>query len=121
MASERPLAEKLQIRQDNRILLVASPPGFDIGELPPGAAVDYAPPADLVLVFVSTREEFLDRVPAALPALKPLGLIWVGYPKGRNDGVNRDVLRELSHQLGLETIALVSIDDTWSALRLKRQ
>ena len=33
--------------------------------------------------------------------------------------VNRDILREIVVGFGFETVALFSVDETWSAIRLK--
>jgi len=33
--------------------------------------------------------------------------------------VNRDILREIVVGFGFETVALFSVDETWSAMRLK--
>jgi len=33
--------------------------------------------------------------------------------------LNRDILREIVIGFGLETVALFSVDETWSAMRLK--
>ena len=119
MASAKRLSEKLGIRPGGRILMVAAPAGFSLEDLPPGATIDYAPPADTMLVFVTSKAEFLDRVPPAARSLSARGALWVGYPKGSKVDVNRDVLRELGATMGLDTIALFAIDDTWTALRFK--
>jgi hypothetical protein len=55
-------------------------------------------------------------------ALNPGGMIWVTYPKGTSkikSDVNRDSIREYAKTLGLEAVAIFSVDDDWSALRLK--
>jgi hypothetical protein len=59
--------------------------------------------------------------PAWRQALKPNGLLWVSYPKGKAmpTDLNRDVVRVTVQQVGLDTVSQVAIDDTWSALRLK--
>ncbi len=50
-------------------------------------------------------------------------MLWVTYPKGTSKvkaDINRDIIREYARTIGLEAVALVSVDDTWSALRLKQ-
>jgi len=54
--------------------------------------------------------------------LGPKGILWATYPKGTSGvkaDINRDIIREYARTIGLEAVALVSIDETWSGLRLK--
>jgi hypothetical protein len=46
----------------------------------------------------------------------------VSYPKGTskvNTDINRDTIGLYAQSIGLQPVAMISIDDTWSALRLK--
>jgi hypothetical protein len=63
--------------------------------------------------------------------VKPGGLLWITYPKGGQGGgatdlpatpswMKRDVLGEITSETGYKPIALVKIDETWTALRFKR-
>jgi hypothetical protein len=54
--------------------------------------------------------------------IRPKGLLWITYPKGASRikvGINRDSISAYAQTIGLTGIAMISIDDTWSALRLK--
>ena len=45
------------------------------------------------------------------------------YHKGTSrvkTDINRDTINAYAHSLGLEGVAMISIDEDWSALRLKR-
>ena len=59
--------------------------------------------------------------PRILAAAKPTATIWVSYPKGKSmaTDLNRDIVRTTLQPLGLDTIAQIAIDNTWSALRVK--
>jgi len=49
--------------------------------------------------------------------------LWVAYPKGSTQGgldVKHDVIWKFARTLGLESVALIAIPDTWSTMRLKR-
>ncbi|HWG38418.1 MAG TPA: hypothetical protein VN690_11940, partial [Terriglobales bacterium] len=51
----------------------------------------------------------------------PSNSVWIAYPKqssGRKAGVNRDIIRLAAASHGWHTVAIVALDDTWSALRL---
>jgi hypothetical protein len=133
MATTTPTAKKLRIAPDDRFALFNAPPGYaakvrppapghrDI-EATPGTAVKVANRAnDAVLIFVrSTRDLRAARV--AAKSVKADGLIWVAYPKGGalETDLNRDVLREALAKHGLESVSLVALDETWSAMRFKR-
>ncbi len=76
---------------------------------------------DIVQAFF-TRRTHLERDLARLSAsLAPGGILWLCYPKGQALGtdLNRDVIRSIAHDAGLETVAQVAVDDVWSALRVK--
>lgn len=118
---ERTVSDKLGIRAGGSVLLVSTPPGFSLGPLPPGARIDYAPPADTVVVFVTSSAEFLDRVPAAVRSLGARGQLWVGYQHTGKSAIARETLRDLGARVGLDSVALFSLDDTWSAVQMKRR
>jgi hypothetical protein len=48
--------------------------------------------------------------------------MWVTYHKGTSKvktDINRDTINAYVHSIGLEGVAMISIDEDWSALRLK--
>jgi hypothetical protein len=54
--------------------------------------------------------------------LAPKGALWVTYHKGTSrvkTDINRDTINDYARSIGLEGIAMISIDEDWSALRLK--
>jgi hypothetical protein len=49
-------------------------------------------------------------------------LLWISYPKGAariKSDITRDPIWRTARTLGLEGVAMVAVDDTWSAMRLK--
>jgi hypothetical protein len=126
MADKTP-AEKLLIKPGQKLLFVHPPQGLAalLGPLPPGAqAVESsAEPLDFILVFADSRQGLESDLPRLKDALSPGGNIWVAYHKGTSGvktDINRDIIRDYVTSIGLETIALISIDEDWSAMRLKR-
>ena len=119
-----PLARKLLIKPGNRIAIVNPPAGYAerLQPLPDDAElVEIQPGLDVVQVFVQDREA-LDRAAAVLRSVRDGGLLWVCYPKGgRKAGtdLNRDLLWEALGTVGLTGVTLVSVDDTWSAMRFR--
>jgi hypothetical protein len=80
-------------------------------------------PADLVLLFVHSLAELEMRLPEAKARLAPKGALWVGYVKGTSKrhaaGLHRDTIAAHAETIGLTPVAMIAIDDDWSALRLK--
>ncbi|HAM97862.1 MAG TPA: hypothetical protein DCQ26_04565 [Marinilabiliales bacterium] len=49
-------------------------------------------------------------------------LIWICYPKGTSKvktDLNRDILWELIQPFGVRPVGMVSVDATWSAMRIR--
>ncbi len=123
--SEKTVAQKLLFKAGYQVMLINPPTGYESSlGLPPGVTVltESSAPVDLVQVFVSSRKELEEKLEKLKKLLKPSGLLWVSYPKGTSKikaDINRDSINDYAHSIGLQGVAMVSIDDTWSALRLK--
>jgi hypothetical protein len=77
---------------------------------------------EVIQVFVTNRLELEAQLPRLKKLLAPKGMMWVTYYKGTSKGktdINRDTINAYAHSIGLEGVAMISIDDDWSALRLK--
>jgi len=95
-----------------------------LGPLPEGLELVARPsgPLDFVQLFVKDKAGFDKFVPKALGSLKDDGIFWVSYPKGSakvKTDLNRDILWKLMEKRGFEGVAMVSIDETWSAMRFR--
>ena len=124
--SEKTIAQKLLIKEGSTLLLVNPPRGYKntLGALPTGAKIlkTAAKPADIVQLFVANRAELETQLPKIKEAVAPRGLLWVTYHKGTaktKTDINRDTIHAHARTLGLEGVAIVSIDDDWSAMRFK--
>lgn len=124
--SDKSIAQKLFIKPGNKFLLVNPPPGYlaQMGELPPGVIIlsDSSCLVEVIQVFVSNRAELEAQLSRLKELMTPKGMLWVTYHKGtskvRTD-INRDTINTFGHSIGWEGVAMISIDDDWSALRLK--
>ena len=79
--------------------------------------------ADFVHLFVTDKAEFSRRFPAAASTVRAGGLFWLSYPKSggkQKYDINRDSLWELVLPYGWHPVAQIALDETWSAIRLKR-
>lgn len=123
--SGTPLPRKLGIKEGSTVALLGAPDGFDdlLEPMPPGVTVTTSTDgtADVLVVFVTSRAELEDRLPAARRAMEPNGGLWVAWPK-RASGVPTDltenVVREVGFAAALVDNKVCAIDDTWSGLRL---
>ncbi|MBI2849616.1 MAG: DUF3052 family protein [Chloroflexi bacterium] len=123
---DKSVAEKLLIKDNYKVLLVNEPKDYrrTLGKLPAGVIVsnEASGSFDLAQVFVSSRKELEANLKKLKPVLKPAGLLWVTYPKGTSKvkvDINRDSIREYAESNGFKAVAMIAVDDTWSALRLK--
>ena len=124
--SERSVAQKLLIREGQRVALIDPPAGgATLGALPAGVMVESAvtPATDVGVVFVRDRAALEAVWPAVAASLGPAAVLWICYPK-RGHGVATDLTRDHGwgpvHAAGYDPVTQVAIDETWSALRWRR-
>lgn len=118
-----PLAKKLLIRPGNHVLLLNPPEGYlnQLGELPEDASIVRHGPADIVHLFVNSRDELAEHAASAVEALTPGGVLWVSYPKvasGRSN-LSREVMQSALVSHDWRPVTQVFIDETWSAMRFR--
>jgi len=125
---DKTVAEKLLFKPGKKILIVSPPQGIDalLGSLPAEVELlqEANEPADIILVFVRDRQEMEAHLPCLKAALHPKGALWVAYYKGSArvaTDIHRDSLNAYAGTLGMTGVAIISIDQDWSALRLKVQ
>lgn len=121
------LIRKLRLPADrDRVLVLGAPDGYveqlglsskhtDAGE---NRAGDY----DFVQMFFRSIREVEEGAAKALHAVKPDGLLWLCYPKGgakAGTDLTRDKGWETVKAAGYDGIALISVDETWSAMRFR--
>jgi len=121
--SGTPIAKKLGIREGARLALLSAPDGFaDTLELPNGVDVTRAARGrlDVIVFFVTRRNELTRRFASLARALEPDGGLWIAWPK-RASGVTTDLsenpIRDIGVANGLVDNKVAAIDDTWSGLR----
>ena len=125
-------AERLLIKPGTRVRIAGDiPDAADrVGPLPGGAKLVDAgagavasSKADAVVLFARNSTEVTAHLPGAAQAAGPDGLLWLAYPKGSSGlktDLGRDTLTLLTDRIaGLTGVTLVSVDATWSAMRLR--
>jgi hypothetical protein len=124
--TEKTIAQKLLIKENNRLLLVNTPADLlpSLGPLPAGVTLlkDVDSQADAILLFVANQADLEQHLPGLKVRLAPKGMVWVFYYKltsKKRGNINRDSINAYAKGLGLEGIAMISVDEDVSALRLK--
>lgn len=124
--SDKSIAQKLFNKPGNKFLLINPPAGYlaQLGQLPEGTIIlnDSSCLVEVIQVFVLNRSELEAQLTRLKGLLAPKGMLWVTYHKGTSKvktNINRDTINAYAGSLGLQGVAMISIDDDWSALRLK--
>lgn len=122
--AEKTVAQKARVKPGVAIAVLNRVKGVveSLG-LPKDATFVTPAKADLVFLFVTTRAELKSRLPAAVAALAPTAAVWVFFRKGSGGAgldMNRDTVWAAAEKLKLRPLGIVSVDETWSAFRLKR-
>lgn len=128
--TSRTVAEKLQIKPGD---VVAVDPGASamtgdedalrslLEPLPVGARFDTGDEqADVAFRFVAGRAELDQFIADGLDGIDAARIAWLVYPKGNRSDINRDSAWQRLGEVGWTLTSNIAVDDTWSALRLKR-
>jgi len=109
------LASKLQLKPGQRLRSLDVPDdlALDIGTS--------ADPADGLLVFVRSADDYRARRSEIVRSAIADRLTWVAYPKAGRLGtdLHRDRLAAILGDDGVTPVRQIAIDDTWSALRIR--
>ncbi len=126
MMSEKSVAQKFLIKPDQKILLVNPPEGYRelLGSVPEGANIisNSNAPVDMVIAFINSGSELVEKLEKLSRQVKPGGILWVIYHKGTSKiktDINRDTINAYARTIGLQGVAMISINEDWSGLRLK--
>jgi hypothetical protein len=123
--SGTPLAHKLGIKDNHRVLLINAPDGFVrmLEGLPDSAVITTRPSDehDVILIFAKDTRALQQCFAGAQRRLEQSGGLWVAWPK-KASGIATDlvenIVRDLALASGLVDNKVCAIDQTWSGLRL---
>jgi hypothetical protein len=121
------LVKKLFIKRGYRVIVVNAPEHFALpqSELPEEVEVchELTGDFDFVLLFAHSQDELSAFVPKVLPHMKDGTTFWVAYPK-KSSKIKSDISRDhgwdVLHAAGYQGVSLISIDETWSAMRFRK-
>ena len=123
---DKSVAEKLWIKAGFAVCLIHAPENYEavLGKLPEGVTVvnELVKPVNLIQMFVDNRQALEEQLPTIKPLLSPDTILWVTYHKGTSTiktDIHRDSINAYAKTLGLVGVAMISVNEDWSALRLK--
>ena len=114
MSKEGELLKKLQIKSGVALRVIQKPRGLDVPTQKGTTGV--------AILFFAQNKKALHKMLKEKQLLSS-EYFCVAYPKGSSKKVadlNRDILAGELKQYGLESVRLIAIDDTWSAMRFKK-
>jgi CheY-like chemotaxis protein len=118
----RPLAQKLGIKENAIVGVIAAPQNFanTLGDLPDAARISDVErdPWDLVIWFVRSKA-VLERGIAERAGRASQAPLWIAWPKRASEMVTdltQQIVRETGLAAGLVDYKICSIDEVWSAL-----
>jgi len=123
--SVKPISQKLLVKPGMTLAVVDVPAGFAASLVLPEdvtLAEGLTSSADVTVVFVESLGTLQEQLEALEVLERPDAIVWVAYPKGRpKEEINRDSVFEQTRSDGRwNTVSQVAVDETWSALRIKR-
>lgn len=126
MRSSR-LARVLRVEPGQTVLVLNSPEGHleRLSPLPEGATAGEVRDgvADQVQLFAESRAQLEGKLPVALAALTPGGVLWVAYPSpksNRRSDLSRDHGWGALQVAGLSDVAHATLDGDWDAQQFRR-
>ena len=121
------LAKKLQVKKGYKVNIINAPYNYKLKfeNLPDGTKITkrLSSDLDLLLFFVKNSDDLEKNIINLKTSLKDNTIFWIAYPKkssGIKSDLSRDTLVQEMIRHNYEGVSLVSIDNTWSAMRLKR-
>jgi len=121
--------EKLQLKDEKNILVQGLPSSIEKQFVKLNFAKSVTPllrsrRIDFALVFAVSKIQLTNILNDVVPALHSDGKLWIAYPKTTSkiaSDLSRDCSWELITSIGFETIQLITLDSTWSAIHFKKQ
>jgi hypothetical protein len=120
--SGTPLPRKLGVTETSRVLVLGSPPGFELGA--PHHTRAGRPGYEVQLLFCPDVATMHRRWDAAVARSTERGAVWIAWPKkasGVPTDLTEDGVRDHALPLGWVDVKVCAVDATWSGLKLVRR
>ena len=121
--------EKLQLKDEKNILVQGLPSSIEKQFIKLPFAKSVTPllrtrRIDFALVFAISKAQLSAILKDVVPALHQDAKLWVAYPKLTSkiaSDLCRDCNWEMISSMGFETVSLIALDNTWTAIHFKKQ
>jgi len=117
---------KLKLNKHNTIAVLNPPKEFldVLGSFSGTVDKEIKSEYSYIQIFIYSQKEIIDMGQRLTDAISGDGFLWICYPKGTSKkykkcDCNRDTLREVLTPYGFEGVSLISLDDDWSAMRIR--
>jgi hypothetical protein len=126
--SQLSILEKLELKDEKNLLIQGLPSSIEKQFAKLSFAKNVTPllksrKIDWALVFAVNENQLVTILRDVLPALHPLGKLWVAFPKSTSkiaSDLNRDCSWNCLATSSYEGVAQVDLDHVWSALWFKK-
>ena len=123
--SGTPLAQKLGIKPEHKVVTIGAPAGYRklLAPLPKGVSftTEVTAAAPFVHLFVTKRQTLERELKRLRKLIADTGIVWVSWPKkssGVTTDITEDVIRDVCLPLGFVDVKVCAVDETWSGLKL---
>jgi hypothetical protein len=129
--SGTPLAQKLGLKDGQRVLFIALPPALnelrvsrhfvEMAQAGWQTFTDGDPGYDVIHGFTTSRAELEAAARPLMDSITRDGSIWISWPKQAAKvptDITEDVIREVVLPIGLVDVKVCAVDATWSGLKL---
>lgn len=122
--SGTPLAKKLGIKDNFRLMFLNAPEGFqeELGQLPQGVEIASRgnKPFNLIVLFSKSERTLEKDFPKLTGRIARDGMIWVAWPK-KSSGVATDLsfltVQTVGLRAGLVDVKICAVNEIWSGLK----
>lgn len=122
--SSKTVAEKMHMKLGKTVSFFNPPENNRelLGGISEDISISEGDPADILLAYIENREQLERNLLALKSSIKDDGALWIAYHKGSSaidTDINRDSIAKYALENGLKGVAIVSINENWSAFRFK--
>lgn len=129
--SGTPLAQKLGLKDGQRVLFISLPPSLndlrvsrhfrEMAQTGWETWQDGDPGYDVIHGFTASRKVLEDNAKPLMDTIDRDGTIWISWPKKTSKvatDVTEDVIRDVVLPIGLVDVKVAAVDEVWSGLKL---
>jgi hypothetical protein len=121
--SDKTIADKLFLKHAKSMLVINGKAHPTLVAQLPAGLIKEDGAVDVVLLLALNHKELAEFLPQALARLNEKGSLWIAFLKqsaSKATDLDRDNINAYVQQHGATSVAMISVDLDWSALRLKR-